>query len=211
MKRAFIVIFVVAVVGAAIMTFGPFESRRTGAFERIEPIPESETATLKSYWNIPDFSLTERSGEAVSLADLKGKVWVADLFYSTCPSTCPMISSRLTEIQKAVASEPDVRLVSISTDPEKDTPEALKEYAAKFEATDKWLFLTGDKEAVYALANKGLKLSAVPNTEPGAEEPVTHSTKLALVDRHGMVRGFYEGSADTAPLVKDIHRLLEEK
>src|SRR5690606_30463241 len=135
-------------------------------------------ADLQRYWQLPDFSLTERSGRAVSLEDLKGKVWVADFFYSTCPGPCPMMTSRLSEIHKKLAADENVRVVSITTDPQKDTPEILQAYAKNFGASDRWLFLTGEKGAIFTLAEKGFKLSVTE--DPGAPEPIIHSTKLVL-------------------------------
>ena len=177
----------------------------------LTPPKQAGAADLQRYWQVPDFSLTERSGAAVTLADLKGKVWVADFFYSTCPGPCPMMTSRLSEIHKQLAGEGDVRVVSISTDPTKDTPEVLQAYAKNFGASDRWLFLTGDKDAIFSLAQQGFKLSVTE--DPAAAEPITHSTKLVLVDRTGTVRGLYEGVGedDSDRLVKDIQRLLAEK
>lgn len=122
-----------------------------------------------------------------------------------------MMTSRLSEIHKATRDEKDVFLVSISTDPLKDTPDVLKQYAAKFGADERWLFLTGEKDSIYTLANKGFKLSV--SDEGGTErEPVTHSTKLVLVDRNGTVRGFYDSQTEeeTKKLIQDIKRLLKE-
>lgn len=179
------------------------------SFEILQP--PSQPASLERHWQIPDFSLTERSGRTVSLGDLRGKVWVADFFYTTCPGPCPMLTSRLSEVHQQTRGEPDVRLVSISTDPAKDTPEILAQYAQRFHADDHWLFLTGEKAAIYELANKGFKVSVTD--QGGTEaEPITHSTKLILVDKNGIVRGFYDGTApeDTKRLVTDIERLREE-
>lgn len=164
---------------------------------------------LRPLWPLPDFSLTERSGKEVTLADLKGKVWVADFFYTTCPGPCPMLTSRLSALHEKLGSDPDVRLVSISTDPEKDTPEVLKLYAEKFRASDRWLFLTGDKPRIFDLANKGFKLSVTEDPAASAE-PITHSTKLALVDCDGVVRGFYDGLDEEGVdrLLRDVRALV---
>ena len=186
--------------------------RDNGPFEMLPP-PSGEpvSAELPKHWSIPDFTLTERSGQPVTLAELRGKVWVADFFYTTCPGPCPMLSSRLSALQETFASEPDLRLVSISTDPAKDTPAVLQQYAAKFKAGPHWLFLTGEKAAIFDLANKGFKLSVTE--ERNNPEPITHSTKLVLIDRTGTVRGFYDGTTadDSARLIADIKRLLAEK
>lgn len=164
-----------------------------------------------TYWPVTDFALTERSERTVTLADLKGKVWVADLFYSTCPGPCPLLSSRLSEVQKAIGDDDRVRLVSISIDPEKDTPAVLRQYAERFEAGERWLFLTGTKTAIRELALKGFKLPFAET--PGAAEPIIHSTRLILIDQAGTIRGVYEGAGEEKPgqLVRDLRRLLETK
>lgn len=173
--------------------------------------PPSAPAELVRHWALPEFALTERTGQMVKLADLQGKVWVADFFYTTCPGPCPMLSSRFSEVQKALGDEPNVRLVSISVDPEKDTPDVLKTYAERFHASDRWLFLTGPKDAIYSLARDGFKLPIAEATSDGA--PITHTTRLILVDKTGMVRGFYEGGTGSSvqELVRDIRRLRDEK
>ncbi len=179
------------------------------AFEMMQP-PATPSA-LQKHWSVPDFALTERSGQTVKLADFAGKVWVADFFYTTCPGPCPMMSSRLGEVQKELGTEPDLRLVSISTDPEKDTPEVLKLYAGKFHASDRWLFLTGEKAGIYALAREGFKLPIAEPASAGGQ--IIHSTRLMLIDRAGSVRGFYEATGETGvrDLIRDIRRLLGEK
>jgi protein SCO1/2 len=186
-----------------------------GGCKKGDPIemlgPPPTPQALQKYWTLPGFSLTERSGQTVGLSDLAGKVWVADFIYTTCPGPCPVLTSHLAELQKAVGGEPDVRLVSISTDPEHDTPAVLKAYAEQYKAGPRWLFLTGNKDAIYSLARDGFKLPIAPATSNG--QAIVHSTRVALVDKTGAVRGFYDGVGDLASegLVADIHRLLEEK
>ena len=179
------------------------------AFEMMQP--PTTPAALQKHWHVPDFALTERSGQTVRQADFAGKVWVADFFYTTCPGPCPMMTSRLSDVQKELGTEPDLRLVSITIDPEKDTPAVLKLYAEKFQATDRWFFLTGDKAAIYTLARDGFKLPIAEPAEPGG--PIIHSTRLILIDQAGTVRGFYEAAGETGvrDLVRDIRRLLAEK
>lgn len=173
--------------------------------------PQAASATLQKYWAVPDFSLTERSGKPLGLADLTGKVWVADFFYTSCPGPCPALQSRFTEVQKALGPLPDVRFVSISVDPEKDTTDVLDVYAKRFHAGPQWFFCTGERDVIFKLAHDGFKLPIAGGTPEAG--PVTHTTRLVLVDRNGTVRGFYEGSTDEGVknIVGDIHRLLEEK
>jgi protein SCO1/2 len=196
-----------ALLGAALLLTAC--KKNDAAFEMIQPPPTP--VALAKHWKLPDFALTERSGQTLRLADLAGKVWVADFFYTTCPGPCPMLSSRLSDVQKALGDEPGVRLVSISVDPEKDTPDVLKIYAERFKASERWFFLTGQKDAIYSLARDGFKL---PIAEAPAEGGlITHTTRLILVDKAGVVRGFYEGASEAGvqELTRDIRHLLDEK
>jgi protein SCO1 len=182
--------------------------KRQEPFEILQPPP---APTLERHWQVPDFEFTERNGQAVHRADLLGKVWVADFFYTTCPGPCPMLSSRLSAMQEKLGNRADVRLVSISLDPEKDKPDVLKQYAERFKAGPNWLFLTGDKAGTYSLVQTGFKLAIAE--ERNNPEPITHSTKLVLIDREGWVRGFYEGVGQdqTEQLIRDVDKLLAEK
>ena len=161
---------------------------------------------------IPEFTLTERNGAPLGLSDLKGKVWVADFFFTSCPGPCETLTNRLASIHRHVAGDDRVRLVSISVDPATDPPEVLHDYAARFKAGDRWLFLTGPRPSIYGLARDGFKLPIA--TDPNGLGLITHSTRLVLVDRTGMVRGFYEGAGDDeAPLkelLTDLRTLLKE-
>jgi protein SCO1/2 len=177
-------------------------------------IAMQKSPKLETYKQVPDFQLTERSGKTVTLADLKGKIWVANFFYASCPGPCPMISTRLDTLQDDVLkNNDDVRLVSISTQPDMDTPEVLRQYANRFHASDKWLFLTGDKAQIFNLSNKGFLLTAADQNDPTeVAAPVIHSTKLALVDKSGNIRGYYDGAdeANIKLLADDIKKLLRE-
>jgi protein SCO1/2 len=172
--------------------------------------PLATPAALEKYWTLPDFALTERSGRTVHLADLAGKVWVADFIYTTCPGPCPVLSGHLSDLQKAVGADDRVRFVSITVDPENDTPEVLKTYAERFHAGERWLFLTGKKDDIAALARDGFKLPVADATAAGA--PIAHSTRFILVDKTGAVRGLRDGVDGRADeLVRDIRALLDEK
>ena len=183
--------------------------RKREAFEILSAPPAPKG--LPSYWKIPDFTLTDRSGKSVQLADFAGKVWVADFFYSSCPGPCPMLSSRLSDVQKEFASAADLRLVSISIDPEKDTPAVLQAYATKFKANDRWIFLTGEKAAIYRLAREGFKVPLADRETP--DGLITHSARLMLIDQTGTVRGFYEAENQQgmADLFAGIRTLLSSK
>jgi len=124
---------------------------------------------LGNFGVVPEFTLTERSERRVSRNDLLGRVWVVHFFYASCLDTCPLQSAEMATLQRDLADTPDVRLVSISIDPDHDTPEILQAYAQRFGADpERWLFLTGDKAAIVRFAQDGFHLSVV---EPGAAPP----------------------------------------
>jgi len=188
-------------------------SRGGGASVLQDPTAESSSGALKRYWQVPAFELVNQDGKAFHSGQMLGKVWVVDFFYTTCPGPCPALTSRLSEIHRDWASDPRVGFLSVSSDPEKDQPEVLKKYALKFKADDRWTFLTGKTSTVFSLANQGFKLSLTRNE--GTAEPLTHSTKLVLVDASGWVRGFYEGVGEesneaSVRLNAGIKTLLEE-
>jgi protein SCO1/2 len=140
---------------------------------------------LKYFGQVPDFELTSQTGEKVRLADLKGKVWVADTFFTTCTGPCPMMSSRLRSVAKEVSSLANVRFVSFTVDPAHDTAQALLEYSRHFPATPgRWYFLTGPQDVLNKVSKDGLHLSQVDGS-------LDHSTEFALVDADTLVRGYY--------------------
>lgn len=145
---------------------------------------------LDVYYPIPEFSLTDQNGKTVTLHDLKGKVWVGDFVFTRCAGICLTMSTHMSEIQKHLGPA-GVKLVSFSVDPTYDTSEVLKKYAGGYGANeDWWTFLTGDPETIFAIA-RGTKLA----TEPAKEDsPILHSPMFVLVDKKGMIRGFYDSS-----------------
>lgn len=176
---------------------------------------------LDDYGQLPPFSLVERSGRRVTLTDLLGRISVVNFIYTRCTETCPTQSLQLARLQTEFAHAADLRLVSITVDPLHDTPEILTRYAERYAADpERWLFLTGDKRAIYCLATGGFRLSAVdpadPNPPPcptsvwswperaltfftpspvlaahGSRGLVMHSARLVLVDRAARIRAYH--------------------
>lgn len=150
-------------------------------------------------WAAPDFKLTNRDGRTVTLKDLAGEPWIADFIFTRCPASCPMMTARLARFHRNLPRDLKLHLVSFSVDPKNDTPAVLEAYAKSFKAPDRWLFLTGDGEQIYRLSKEGFKLAIDNTPPPGATaaptstaEPILHSTRFALVDGQGRVRGYYE-------------------
>ncbi len=150
---------------------------------------------MNQYGSVPDFSLTERNGRTVSLAELRGKIWVADFIYTSCVDTCPLQTAMMAKLQEKYAHKPDIQLVSFSVDPERDTPQALTVYANKYQADPKrWFFLTGQRNRIVRLVQDGFHLAVaviLNDTDPSGTIP--HSSRFVLVDKQGRIRGYYDG------------------
>lgn len=184
---------------------------------REEPLPQ----VIKE---LPHFSLLDRQGKPYGTPELKGHVWVASFVYTTCPGPCPLIVRKLREIDEILSDLPDFRIVSISVDPQHDTPSVLAEYSEKHGIpAGRWKLLTGEVEVVMDLIRHGFLLTsgdarvllkdAVSDAEMELilqeEGPVTHSARLVLVDRDGAIRGFYQAGdpVDLDRLTFDARRL----
>src|SRR5213592_5226991 len=167
--------------------------------------------TVSSYGTVPEFVLVNQDGKNFGSAQLREKIWIADFIYTTCPGPCPMISSRMSELQKPL-EKTEVHLVSFSVDPEKDTPAILRSYAERLQAEPgRWDFLTGPKSAIYKLSHDGFKLAVSDGSD--AQGIPVHSTRMVLVDRHGAIRGYYDATEPEAvtKLVADTNHLLREQ
>ena len=169
--------------------------------------PEMDTV----FHTIPSWKLTDENGNEFLGQSLKGKIYVADFFFTRCGSICPKMSTELTRVQDTFSKEGEVQLASFSVDPMHDTPEKLREYAQKYDAkAGKWHFLTGTKTQIYPLAVKGYFIPVADASEydkavKTPDETFIHSEKLILVDKEGYIRGFYDGTDK-----KDVDRLILE-
>jgi protein SCO1/2 len=169
---------------------------------------------LQTFGAVPPFSFTERDGRRIALSDLRGKVSIINFIYTNCPDTCPIQSAQMRQIQDEFKGEKDLRSISITVDPARDTPEVLSEYARRFSADPaRWLFLTGEKETIYKFAQEGFRLGAleIPHDKrPESGATHTHSPRFVLVDREAQIRGYYVSTdADAMKrLRRDLHVLL---
>ena len=166
------------------------------------------------YYTIPKFAFTNQDGNEVTHHDYEGHVYVADFFFTTCPSICPMLSSQLARVQSEVHTaglSEEVRFLSHTVDPLNDTPELLGAYAERLGADlSNWHFVTGDPEAIYKQAEQGYLLTAFPSDT--AAGGFFHTDQFALIDRTGHIRGYYDGTSTPAvnTLLEDLKRLVKE-
>jgi len=172
-----------------------------------------------AYGSVPEFSFIERTGRRVERVEFLGKIWVVDLIYTHCPDTCPLQSAEMARLQADLVNEAEIRLVSITVDPARDTLAVLSRYAKRFGADQKqWLFLTGEKTAIYRFAQEGLHLPVMDprsRTRGAGGEGVTflHSSRFILVDREARIRGYYESSdmESLRQLREDVKALLRKE
>lgn len=210
MKKILILVAILAVPGFLyyLLTVGgknrykplPFYGPKqlSGTFHKVhgKEIPD----TL--YHTVPDFNLTDQDGKPVSFKTIGDKIIVFSFFYTNCTDGCHVTNGYLDSMAQFYAKNKLVAFVTVTVDPKRDTPETLKQYAAKFKLpTSKWMYLTGDTTAIAALASKGLLVDALQN----GDNDFIYSKKLILVDPERRIRGYYN-STD----VKDVERLVDE-
>jgi protein SCO1/2 len=161
---------------------------------------------------IPPFSFTDQDGNPFTEQDVAGKIYVADFIFTSCPSICPVMTGNMLKVQQAFKNDERIMIVSHTIDPEYDTPEVLKKYAAEKGAdTRQWKFLTGDRETIYSLCEN--EYMAFAKKDLGAPGGYVHSGFFVLIDKNRHIRGAYDGTEEgkTEALIKDIQILLNEK
>ena len=158
----------------------------------------------KKFHRIADFSLTNQNGKTITHNDFGGKIYVADFFFTTCPSICITMTDNLLKVQEKIRNNPNVMLLSHSVTPEIDSVTQLKKYAVEKGVIDqKWHLVTGDKKVIYELARKSYL--AVKEDWDGGDFDMIHTENFILIDPQRRVRGFYDGTDS-----EEIKRLLEE-
>lgn len=158
---------------------------------------------------LPAFTLEDRRGESFERQDLAGRPWVVDFIFTRCTASCPMITARMARLDRRLPA--DVGLLSLTVDPEHDTPEVLAAYAERHGASERWRFLTGPPETLSDLVRHGFRLGVDPATAQSAPggEAILHSTRFVLVDGEGRVRGYYDALSgdEVARLRRDLAAL----
>lgn len=156
------------------------------------------------FQSIPPFSFTNQKGNLISDKDLEGKIYVASFFFASCKGPCPKITTQLARVQDRFKAVRDLKIISFTVDPKRDSIAALDEYAKKFMVNpNKWSLLTGDKKQIYELAMKGFFANAGEGIS--GNEDFFHTENVMLIDKEKKVRGLYLG---TEP--KEIDRLMDE-
>lgn len=167
---------------------------------------------LPVYGRVTDFSLTNQNGQVVSLPQLRGHVWVADIIFTRCPGPCLKMTRQMKELQQALPASSNARLVTLTTDPVFDTPTVLKAYSERFGADPRqWLFLTGSPKQIADLAIDSLKLTAIekkPEERQSADDLFIHSTIFVLIDKHAQLRGIFETTGEGVDSRQAITQVL---
>ena len=198
-RKYVLVLFVAILVGTLFIlsVSANLENRRD-----MPRFGESPSNELPQLYPLPEFSLIDSNGEIFDRDAMLGKYWVADFIFTSCGGPCPIMSGRMADLHRTFADNPKINFLSISVNPEVDTPEVLKAYAKRFNAdTSRWYFLTGDGKAIHELAVHGFKLGSL-------DDPIIHSDRLVLVDDVGMVRGYYSGTDAEGSLELTRHLTL---
>lgn len=163
------------------------------------------------FHKIANFSFINQEGKEISNLSVDGKVYVADFFFTTCPTICPIMKTQMLRVYEKFKDEPDFLILSHTLDPVHDTAELLKDYAYKIgvENDKTWNFLTGDQEKIFEIGQTSYLTTAMEDqTEPGG---ILHSGAFVLVDQNGYIRGVYDGTKEDQvnKLMRDIPKLLK--
>src|SRR5690606_27432447 len=180
---------------------------------RVNPeLVDSTKQRVKKYHTIADFALLNQNGDTITQKDYEGKIYIADFFFTTCPTICPIMTDNMIQLQEILKDDNSVLLISHTVTPEIDSVEVLKAYAEKKEVDDaKWNMLTGDKQQIYELARKSY---LVAKEEPfGGDYDIIHTENFVLVDTRKRIRGFYDGTdwEEMERLLKDVAILQREE
>jgi cytochrome oxidase Cu insertion factor (SCO1/SenC/PrrC family) len=161
---------------------------------------------------IADFTLTNQDEKITTLADLTNRVWVADIIFTRCAGPCPRMTGQMKSLQDSLPPTSDAKLVTLTTDPDFDTPEVLKKYGDRFGADfDRWKFLTGTKAEIAALASGSLKLSAIPvklEDQKSVADLFIHTTIFVVADKHAQLRGVFETGGEGVDWVDTVEPKL---
>ncbi len=165
---------------------------------------DTDLQEVKKYHRIAPFKLVNQNGDTITEANYENKIYIADFFFTTCPSICPIMTENMVIIQKEILNDPDILLLSHSVTPEIDSVPQLKKYALEKEVIDsKWNLVTGDKKQIYELARKSYLV--VKTDGDGGPYDMIHTENFVLVDQKKRIRGYYDGTKKV-----EIEKLLDD-
>ncbi len=176
------------------------------------PYIDLRASDTGKHYTIPSFSFENHDGQQVTNETLKGKIYIADFFFTSCPGICPIMQNQMVRVQKEYIDNPNIVFLSHSLDPENDTKEVLKNYADRLEAdTKSWYFVRGSEEETYKMAGQGGYFISAKEDE-NAPGGIDHSGRFILVDKAGHIRGYYDGTneGEVDKLIDDLKILLKE-
>lgn len=182
-----------------------------GEPEVVKKVVDGKEKEETIYPAIPDFSFINQDKQTVTQTDFKGKVYVADFFFVTCPTICPVMKKNMLTVYQEFRDDPEVKILSHTIDPEHDSPEVLKQYAADLGVKgNMWQFVTGNREAIYEIGQKHYMVSAMEDSSQAGG--YIHSGAFVLIDKDRHIRGMYDGTTEegTRKLKEDMKILLKE-
>lgn len=206
-KRFSIWVFFIAVFLIPLSIFGlvNWYEKNKGSLPVLGPVENEKEH------QVGNFELADQDGKKFSDAQLKGKIVVANFFFTHCPVICPKMTNNLKMVQEKYGKDDEVMISSFTVDPERDSSSTLRKYAGKYGIdTEKWVLVTGDKKEIYKLARNSFRVAATDGD--GGPDDFIHSEKLVLVDHQMRIRGYYSGteSSEVKQLLKDIKKLKHE-
>ncbi len=183
-------------------------------FTMSQLVPGFGKSKLEPIGRVLPFAFTNQDGRTVTENDVAGKVFVAEYFFTTCKSICPIMNGNMKKVYERFKNEKNFMILSHTSDPKNDSVQSLKKYADSLNvSTDKWVFLTGFKDSLYKQARYSYKIDDPNNNPINSEEDFIHSQFFSLVDKKGVVRNIYDGTqkGDVERMTKEIDVLLKEK
>lgn len=223
MKKTIVYLIVVAISIIAIATFILYEQKHERKLPILNPTDVNGALVDSALQNkgvnhtVLDFHLTNQDGKTVTQEIIKERVVIANFFFATCPTICPIMSSQLSRVHNEYLKDNNVIILSHTVWPEMDSAEVLKEYGERYDADSKrWQFLTGNKHHLYNLARKSYLVAPSindTNFDQGGEGDFIHTENIVLIDKKRRIRGFYDGtdSLEVSQLIEDVQILLDNK
>lgn len=183
-----------------------------GKKQTVKRVVKEDTVVDTLYHTIPDFRLMDQDSQMITLSTFEGKVYVADFFFTSCPTMCPKMKKQMYRVYQEFEDNDELVFLSHTVDPARDSVPVLKAYANDLGVkTDKWHFVTGERKKIYNIAEKGYLTFA--QKDPQAPGGFSHTGMFILVDRQNRIRGYYNGTRkeEADKLINDLHAFLGDQ